>query len=135
MNLMEYDEPVMTEQDEMIESDDDCDHMETEKDIDLMDTNDESDNDSESVRDSDIEFMNKDESEEELSFYRRFENTVQPFIVLLFTVYRETILLSYYTKIFGHLVFKPRCRHNVHISEIADLVLNFSETFICEVCG
>ena len=54
-----------------------------------MDTDDESDNDSESVRDSDIEFMNEDESEEELSFYRRFENTVQPFIVLLFIVYRE----------------------------------------------
>ena len=31
MNLMEYDEPVMTEQDEMRESDDDRDHMETEK--------------------------------------------------------------------------------------------------------
>ena len=76
MNLMEYDEPLMTEQDEMMESDDDCDHMETEKDIDLMDTDDESDNDSESVRDSDIEFMNEDKSEEELSFYRRFENTV-----------------------------------------------------------
>ena len=41
----------------------------------LMDTDDESDNDFESVRDSDIEFMNEDESEE-LSFYRRFENTV-----------------------------------------------------------
>ena len=53
-----------------------------------MDTDDESDNDSESVRDSHIEFMNEDESEEELSFYRRFENTVQPFNVLLFIVYR-----------------------------------------------
>ena len=76
MNLMEYDEPVMIEQDEMMESDDDCEHKETEKDIDLMDTDDESDNDSESVRDSDIEFMNEDKSEEEHSFYRRFENTV-----------------------------------------------------------
>ena len=41
-----------------------------------MDTDDESDNDFESVRDSDIEFMNEDESEEELSFYRRFDSTV-----------------------------------------------------------
>ena len=44
----------MTEQDGMMVTDDDCDHMETEKDIDLMDTADESDNDSESVRDSDM---------------------------------------------------------------------------------
>ena len=76
MNLMEYDNPVIIEQGEMMEIDDDCEPMETEKDIDLMDTDDGSDNDFESVRDSDIEFMNEDESEEELSFYRRFENTV-----------------------------------------------------------
>ena len=101
MNLMEYDEPVMTEQDEMMESDDDCDHMETEKDIDLMDTDDESDNDSESVRDSDIEFMNEDESEEELS---RFENTVQPFTVLLFIVYRECCYHVNMSHIFVYIV-------------------------------
>ena len=76
MNLMDYDNPVIIEQGEMMETDDDCEPMEAERDIDLMDTDDESDNDFESVRDSDIEFMNEDESEEELSFYRRFENTV-----------------------------------------------------------
>ena len=76
MNLMEYGNPVIIEQGEMMETDDDCEPMETERDIDLMDTDDESDNDFESVRDSDIEFMNEDESEEELSFYRRFDSTV-----------------------------------------------------------
>ena len=76
INLMEYDNPVIIEQGEMMETDDDCEPMEIERDIDLMDTDDESDNDFESVRDSDIEFMNEDESEEELSFYRRFESTV-----------------------------------------------------------
>ena len=76
MNLMEYDNPVIIEQGEMLETDNDCEPMETERDIDLMDTDDESDNDFESVRDSDIEFMNEDESEEELSFYRRFDSTV-----------------------------------------------------------
>ena len=40
-----------------------------------MDADEESDNNFEYVRDSDIEFMNDDESEE-VSFYRRFENTV-----------------------------------------------------------
>ena len=65
INLMEYDNPVIIEQGEMMETDDDCEPMETE-----------SDNDFESARDSDIEFMNEDESEEELSFYRRFDSTV-----------------------------------------------------------
>ena len=108
---MEYDEPVMIEQDEMMESDD-RDHMETEKDIDLMDTDDESDNDSESVRDSDIEFMNEDESEEELSFYRRFENTVQPFIVLLFIAYRECCYHVNMSHIFVYIV------HTYHLIKI-----------------
>ena len=71
MNLMEYDNPVIIEQGEMMETDDNCEPMETERDIDLMETDDESDNDFESVRDSDIEFMNEDESEEHcLTFYR-----------------------------------------------------------------
>ena len=111
MDLMEYDKPVMIEQDEMMESDD-RDHMETEKDIDLMDTDDESDNDSESVRDSDIEFMNEDESEQELSFYRRFENTVQPFIVLLFIVYRECCYHVNMSHIFVYIV------HTYHLIKI-----------------
>ena len=102
----------MTEQDEMMESDDDCDHMETDKDIDLMDTDDESDNDSESVRDSDIEFMNEDESEQELSFYRRFENTVQPFIVLPFIVYREC---SYHVNMSHIFVYIAHTYHLIKI--------------------
>ena len=41
MNLMEYDNPVIIEQGEMMETDFDCEPMEAERDIDLMDTDDE----------------------------------------------------------------------------------------------
>ena len=78
MNVeMDCGEPMIIDKNaaEMMEIDDDCDPMETERNIDLMDTDDESDNDFESVRDSDIEFMSDDDLEEERSFYRRFENT------------------------------------------------------------
>ena len=50
--------------------DDDDETMDThERDIDLMETDDESDNDFESERDSDIEFMDN-----EYSFYGRFDS-------------------------------------------------------------
>ena len=78
MNVeMECGEPMILDKDaaEMMEIDDDCDPMETERNIELMDTDDESDNDFESARDSDIEFMNDNDLEEERSIYRRFENT------------------------------------------------------------
>ena len=66
--LMEYDDPIV---------ENDFKLMETERDIDLTDTDDESDNDFKSEHDSDIEFMNDDElsDEAELSFHRRFDNT------------------------------------------------------------
>ena len=44
--------------------DDDCEPMETERDISLMDTDDKSESDSELVCDSDVEFLNDDEAEE-----------------------------------------------------------------------
>ena len=67
--LMDYD-------DQIVESD--FEFMETETDIDLMDTDDENDNDFESEHASDIEFMNDEElsDDAELSFYRRFDNTL-----------------------------------------------------------
>ena len=67
--LMDYDDQIV---------ENDFELMETERHIDLMDTDDESDHDFESEHVSDIEFMNDDElsDEAELSFYRRFENTL-----------------------------------------------------------
>ena len=66
---MEYNDPIV---------ENDSEFMEIERDIDLMDTDGESDSDFESEHDSDIEFMNDDElsDEAELSFYRRFDNTL-----------------------------------------------------------
>ena len=75
MDLMECDDTI---NDEMMETDDDDDEpmqIDNTTDIDLMETDDESDIDFESERDSDVEFLSNDESEEELSFDRRFENT------------------------------------------------------------
>ena len=57
MDLMEYDDTI-------------------DGNVEMMETDEESENDFETVRDSDFEFMNDDGSEEEeLSFYRRFYNT------------------------------------------------------------
>ena len=66
--LMDYDDQIV---------ENDFEFMETETDIDLMDTDDENDNDFESEHASDIEFMNDEELSDgaELSFYRRFDNT------------------------------------------------------------
>ena len=66
--LMDYDDQIV---------ENDFEFMETGTDIDLMDTDDENDNDFESEHASDIEFMNDEElsDEAELSFYRRFDNT------------------------------------------------------------
>ena len=75
MDLMEYDDTI---DDEMMETDDDDDDepMQIDNtDIDLMEMDHESDIDFESECNSDVKFLNNDESEEELSFYRRFENT------------------------------------------------------------
>jgi hypothetical protein len=85
MNLMAHDEPMVNvEDDDEVMSDDDemmgdgGEMMDTnERDIDLMETDNESDNDFESEQDSDIEFMNNEylsEEEEGLSFYRRLDN-------------------------------------------------------------
>ena len=76
MDLMECD--VRVDDDGMMQTDDDdeCEPMQIDNiDIDIMETDDERDIDFESERDSDVEFLDNDESEEELSFYRRFENT------------------------------------------------------------
>ena len=74
MDLMGCD--VTIDDDEIMQTDDECEPVQINNtDIDLMETDDESDIDFESERDSDVEFLNNDESEEELSFYRRFENT------------------------------------------------------------
>ena len=68
---------IVEDSDSIMEIDDDCESIHRTNDIDLMETDDESDNDFESERDSDIEFMNGNElsDEEELSFYRRLGNT------------------------------------------------------------
>ena len=68
---------IVEDSDGIMEIDDDCESIHRTNDIDLMETDDESDNDFESERDSDIEFMNGNElsDEEELSFYRRLGNT------------------------------------------------------------
>ena len=65
--LMKYNDPIV---------ENDSEFMEIERDIDLMDTDGESDSDFESEHDSDIEFMNDNElsDEAELSFYRLFDN-------------------------------------------------------------
>ena len=72
MDLMAHDELMVVDHgDDGMASDDDNEK----RDIDLMETDDESENDFESERDSDIEFMeNEYLSEEERSFYRRFDN-------------------------------------------------------------
>ena len=64
---MEYDDTIDGDNEMMERDDDDCEPMETERDVILMGTYDESD--FELVRDSDVVFMNDDKSEEELSFY------------------------------------------------------------------
>ena len=85
MDLMARDElMVNVEDDDEVMSDDDemrgdgGQMMDTnERNIDLMETDDEIDNDFKSEQDSDIEFMNNEylsEEEEGLSFYRRLDN-------------------------------------------------------------
>lgn len=66
----------------VMETDATDEHMEIERpkeaDIDLMDTDSETDNDFESEQDSDREFVNDSEmsDEGELSFYRRFDRNL-----------------------------------------------------------
>ena len=85
MDLMTHDEPMVVDRsdggmasndDTEMMGDDDDETMDThEKEIDLMETDDEYDNDFESERDSDIEFMDSEYLlEEERSFYRRFDS-------------------------------------------------------------
>ena len=85
MDLMTHDELMVVDRsddgmpsndDIEMMGDDDDETMDThERDIDLMETDDESDNDFESERDSGIEFMDNEYlSEEERSFYRRFDS-------------------------------------------------------------
>ena len=83
MDLMTHDElMVVDSSDGGMASNDDIEMMgdddETidthEKEIHLMETDDEYDNDFESERDSDIEFMDSEYLSEERSFYRRFDS-------------------------------------------------------------
>ena len=85
MDLMTHDELMVVDSSdggmasnddiEMMGDDDDETIDTHEKEIHLMETDDEYDNDFESERDSDIEFMDSEYlSEEERSFYRRFDS-------------------------------------------------------------
>ncbi len=76
VNEITEEEPMVIEDDKLTEVEDE--QMEIERDIDLMDTDDESDNDFESEHASDIEFMNDEQlsDEGEPSFYRCFDNSL-----------------------------------------------------------
>ncbi len=76
VNEITEEEPMVIEDDKSTEVEDE--QMEIERDIDLMDTDDESDNDFESEHASDIEFMNDEQlsDEGEPSFYRCFDNSL-----------------------------------------------------------
>ncbi len=75
-NEITEEEPMVIEDDNSTEVEDE--QMVIERDIDLMDTDDESDNDFESEHASDIEFMNDEQlsDEGEPSFYKCFDNSL-----------------------------------------------------------